>query len=884
MPVLFMRELSRFVRICSPLILVFTCLNIVHGQNVFVSDSPRVSVDANDMPLRDVLALIEQQIPYKFAYNTDLIAKQKHINLNVENKPLDELFHVVLKGTNITYSVIDNQIILNELPPPPQITISGYIKDSISGENLPGAIIYLPAKETGTYTNNYGFFSLTQNRTDSIEILISYMGFNKVSRKVNAQQNSSVNFYLSNNNVELNSVLITDKKADDNIKKHHSGKMDVSMERVKAIPSINGNGDIVNSIQMLPGVMAGLDGRPGYFIRGGNTDQNLVQLDEATLYNPNHLLGLVSVFNSSAIKSAYLLKAGFPASFGDHLSSVLDVTMKDGNDKQFGGDIQLGTISSGLTLSGPLIADKASLFVAARRSTIDMLLKPLEVSDYYSNYNFYDVNAKLNFEISPKDRLYVSYYQGRDYSSYSTDTTSQNEIGYQVKYGNQALTLRWNHLYSQKLFSNTSVTYNKYFHQVKARQQQFYAELYSGISDVEFKTDFNFYPNPNHKISAGVNYLFQTLYPASATDKSTDAESETTIDPAQIPEKFSNRIAAYFSDEITIGPKMSAYVGARIPFFNNKEAQYIEFEPRLSLMYLLNPTSSVKISYTHMHQYLHLVQSFNASFPAQIWIGSSKLVKPQNSQEASVGFFKNFKDNMFQSSLEVYYKNMGNQLLFRGGLDPAINSDMENTLIFGKGQSYGAELFFGKNTGKLTGWLAYTLSYSNQKFDSLNLGKQFPFANDRRHSLYLSLSYALNKHWQVSSNFLLTSGSAFTLFKNISPNRWQYDNPLYYYSSKGSNSGNGNNTIPNVSSTQIAQNNYRLAPYNRLDLSISYRKTGNILNRVIETEWVFSVYNVYARANTFFAYCSIDPVTKRPIAVEVSFIPIIPSISYNVRF
>lgn len=849
----------------------------MNAQGKVTGNSPTVSVAAKDIPLRDILPLIEKQIPFKFAYNTEFIAKQKHVNIREENISLDELLPQLLKGTNIAYSIIDNQIILSEQMPPPQITISGYIKDSISGETLPGAIIYLPGKATGTYANNYGFFSITQDQTDSVELSISYVGFNAINRKISALRNSSMNLYLTNSNVELNTVLVTDHQVDDNIKKYHPGKTDISMERVKSMPSINGNGDIINTIQMMPGVMAGLDGRPGYFIRGGNTDQNLVQLDEATLYNPNHLLGLVGIFNSSAIKSVHLLKAGFPASFGDHLSSVLDVTMKEGNERQIAGDIQAGSISGGFTFSGPLVRDKATFFVAARRSTIDLLLKPMSVSDYYSNYYFYDVNAKLNFRMSPKDRIYLSFYQGRDNSSYTIDTISRNDIHYQVNYGNRALTLRWNHLFSQKLFSNTSVTYNNYFHEVKAKQEQYYAELYSGIRDIEIKTDFNYYPNANHKITAGVNYLFQTLFPASVTDKSILLESSSTIDHSEIPQKSSHRLAAYLSDEITLGSRIRAYLGARVPFFYNNNAQYLQFEPRMSLMYLLNPTASVKVSYTRMHQYLHLVQSFNASFPAQIWIGTNKTVKPQHGQEASIGLFKNFRENMFQSSLEVYYKKMGNQLLFRGGLSPDISSEMENTLIFGEGQSYGTELFFGKNTGRLTGWLAYTLSYSNQKFDSLNLGRQFPFANDRRHSLYLSVSYAVSQHWEISSNFLLTSGSAFSLFENIPPNKWQYDNPLYYYSG-GGNSGS------KVSSTQIVQNNYRLSPYNRLDLSVSYKKTRNLFNRIIETEWVLSIYNVYGRENTFFAYCSIDPVTKKPIAVQVSFVPVIPSISYHLKF
>ena len=880
---------------------------------------PRLTINVNDIPLRDFLAQIEQQTSYKFAYNTELILNQKNITLHVYNKPLDELVQMALKGSNIDYTIIDNQIVLNEILPSASITLSGYIRDSNTGESLPGAIIYLPNLKAGTYTNDYGFYSITQNRTDSLELLISYLGFNRVYRKVNARHNVSQDFYLTENKIPLDTILVSATGPDDNVKKQPLGKTVIPNEMIKTPPSISGNGDIVNTIQMMPGVMAGLDGRPGYFIRGGNTDQNLVQLDEATLYNPNHLLGLVGIFNSSAIKSAYLMKAGFPASFGDHLSSILDVTMKDGNDQQFGGDVQAGTVTGGATIYGPLIKNNASFFVSARRSTIDLLLKPMDFSNYYSNYYFYDINAKVNFKITPNDRIYLSFYQGRDNSSYSNGST--NAIDYRVNYGNQATTLRWNHLFSQKMFLNTSLIYNNYHHQVNARQDNFYAELYSGIGDMEMKTDVNYYPNVNHKISVGVDYNYQTLLPATVSNKSVSPETDVTINPSDVKRKYCSRLAAYFSDEVRLSDKLSAYIGGRVPFFYKNDVQYLQFEPRVSLLRMLNSTTSIKLSYTQMHQYLHMVQSYNSSFPAEVWIGSSKTVKPENSQEASIGLFKNYNENMFHTSFEVYYKQMGNQLLFKGTSTPAINSNLETSLIFGKGQSYGAEFFIEKTKGKLTGWVAYSLSYAYQQFDKLNNGHQFPFANDRRHSVYLSMSYEVGKHWRMSSNFVFTSGRAFTVFPD-SVKSSSNSNPLYYYSNNNNNnksgtasssssglgkspdgysgtgfekssgeSGNDNpggghvtNQGQDASSYTIAQNNFRLAPYHRLDISISYHKTRNLRKHVLESELVFSVYNVYARHNTFFAYCSIDPHTSKPIAVQVSFVPVIPSLSYNLKF
>lgn len=841
-----------------------------------------VSVDVKDMPFLAVLNIIEQQTSFKFAYNSELVEKQKNVSFTIHNKPLIEVLPMILKGTNINFNIITNQIVLMDVDKSSKITISGFIRDSITGESLPGVVIYLPNEKKGTYTNNYGFFSVTKNQLDTTIILISCLGFKELYLKIGTRNNVLKNFYLTENNIQLDSIQINNYRLDDNIRKQQLGKVEISSDMVKTVPAINGNGDIMSTIQMLPGVMAGLDGRPGYFVRGGNTDQNLVQLDEASLYNPSHFLGLVSIFNSSAIKNATLLKGGFPASFGDHLSSVLDVTMKDGNNSKLGGDLQIGSISAGLTLSGPIVSNNASFFISARRSTVDLLLKPFNFSNYYSNYNFYDLNAKLNFKISGVDRLYISLYQGKDYSSYTKDSVSKKSINYHVNYGNQAVALRWNHIFSQKLFSNTSLIYNNYMHDVKAQQKLYEAELYSGIRDINFKIDFNYYPNINQKISTGISYLHQTLFPSSVSDKLLNYESVISIIPSQIPRKYADRYALYFSDEIWLNSKFSAYLGGRLPLCYTGNTHFIQFEPRLALMYLINPSTSLKISYTQMHQYLHLVQSYNSAFPAEIWVNSSKMVKPQNCDQGSIGIFKNFKENMFQASMELYYKKIGNQILFRGGLNPEIDNDIESKLIFGHGQSYGTELFIKKNTGIVTGWIGYTLSYSNQQFDSLNMGNKFPFANDRRHCLYLSTNYTLNKHWVISSNFIYTSGSAFTLFKN-SPtgSTYLYENPLYYnYGVKSSNSTGS----PSSSTFGIEQNNFRLAPYNRLDLSVSYIRKGNIHGRLVESAWVFSVYNVYARNNTFFAYCSIDPVTKQPVAVQVSFVPVIPSISYNLKF
>lgn len=854
--------------------LLMICLMTPVRSQVSSASNTRVTLQINRLPLQDALALLEKQIPYRFAYNSDLIARQKAVSLNAVNLSLDECLQQLLKGSNLVFDIVGNQVILQEESLPEPVTLSGYIRDSGSGEVLPEAIVYFPDRKTYTYSNQYGYYSFSMERADSIDLVISYVGYKRQTNRVSGQNSRVENFNLAVEEVQLNTIVITQNQPDDNVRKIPAGKTDLSMELVRKSPSIISNGDILGTIQMMPGVLSGLDGRPGYFIRGGNTDQNQVQLDEATLYNPVHLLGLVGIFNSSAIRHASLLKAGFPASFGDHLSSILDVTMKEGNSRHLEGDLQVGSITTGLTLSGPLIPEKVSFFVSARRSTIDLLLKPLSNSNYFSNYKFYDINAKVNFKISPDDRIYLSFYQGSDKSSYVSDSGPFYPIHYNLKYGNRAMALRWNHVFSQKLFSNTSVVYNQYEHDVTAEEYGYYSELYSGIRDLVVKTDFTYYPSLNHKISAGIHYLRQTQFPASIANNAYSEDSSAGINPDKIPRKLAQRIALYFGDELIVGPKFRFYLGARIPYYHTSDVDYLYFEPRVSLTRIVSSSASIKVSYTHMHQFLNRVQSYNAAFPAEVWIGSNQVIKPQNCEEISLGLFKNFRNNTFQTSMELYMKKMGNQVLFREGVHPEINSQFDSLLVFGNGKSYGAEFYLAKNTGRLTGWLAYTLSWSNQQFDSLNMGKEFPFAGDRRHSLSLSVSYALHRHWTLSSNFILASGAAFSLFREAAHDPY---NPLYYddVTGRGSSSEQNSNKV---------QNNYRLSPYHRLDVSLRYSKTWKFPVRSFETEWVFSVYNAYARENSFFAYCSFDPDTNKPIPVEVSFVPIIPSLTFNVRF
>jgi hypothetical protein len=880
--------MKRIILILCPFLSLLCSAQQRQGQE------PLVTIDIRDQPLAQALAVIELRTGVRFAYPTELLHGQKNVTVTVTKMPLQEFLALFFRQTTLSYQLIGDQVVLQSPVSSPATTISGYVRDSQTGELLIGASVFLPASGTGVFSNNYGFYSLTVPGSDSIGLVVSYVGYRPQARRVPGRGDASLSISLEvdSGQAAMNKFTLFRDKREDFVRKTPLGMTEVSGEMVVAAPSASGSGDLISSVEMLPGVQAGIDGTPGFFVRGGNAGQNLILLDEATLYNPSHIFGLVSVFSPPTIKRASLIKGGFPAAYGDFVSSVLDVAMRDGSNQQTGGVVQAGSVFSGATLYGPI--GHSSFLVSGRRSTTDVLLQPFLHKNYFSNYYFYDVNAKLNIPLSPRDRILLSFYTGRDNNTYSSDNTDSAGIGYSMHFGNTAFTARWTHQYSGKLFSSSSVEYNKYHQFLSATQEGYFAQLYSGIRDIDVKTRFSWYPGSGHTTNFGVDYLNQTLYPASLSGQQGPPDSIQSIVPSGIPPKVASRLAAYASDDLRFG-RWQASVGVRFPYYFKSDAQYFSIEPRLSLLYLIDEQTSVKVSFASMHQYIHLVQSYNATFPAEIWIGSSNLVRPQSSREVSAGLFRNFAANTFQTSLEVYYKRLDNQLLFGGGSTPAIDNSIENQLIFGKGWDYGAEFFVRKNRGRWTGWLAYTLAYAYQQFDSLNEGVTFPFAYDRRQMLNISTAYALTDHWKIAANFLIASGRAFSLVPDstfIPGGNPLYDNPGQGRAvgrgrgrGQGRGQGQGQGQTQTTSgSWNVIANNYRLSPYNRLDLSVHYGRTRATARGITESEWIFSVYNLYARANNSFVYRTIDPTTRKVVARELPLIPFIPSITYTYKF
>lgn len=744
-----------------------------------------------------------------------------------------------------------------------KITISGYVKDSKTGESLIGVTVYNTNSKSGTACNLYGFYSLSVPIDDTLGLVFSYMGYQTQIKKITTKENFVLNISMEAKANEMKEIVINANRNNNNVQKPQMGVIDIPIQQIKTLPAIAGERDLMKVVQLLPGVQSGQEGTTGFFVRGGSADQNLVQLDEATVYNPNHLFGLFSTFNINAIKNVQLIKGGFPANYGGRLSSILDVQMKEGNNQKFSGAGGIGLLSSNLTLEGPIVKDKSSFIISARRSYADLLVRPfLPKNGNKTLYYFYDVNAKVNYKFNDKNRLFLSVFTGLDKAEY----TGANALNYGMNFGNKTATLRYNHQFNSKLFSNTSLIYNDYHLSLSTKQNKYVAQVYSGITDMNAKTDFDYYPNNKNKIKVGVNYSYSIFSPASVSAKIPKSGKITTIKPDSIPHQYSSLVAFYAKDEITFNDRWSADIGMRIPVFIKTNSQYTFIEPRATLKFSLNDETSIKAAYTEMNQFIHLVPSSTASLPTDIWISSSNYVKPQKSRQYALGVFKNFKENAIETSIEVYYKDMRNQVLFKEGTQPLISNDINQLLVFGKGNSYGAEFFVKKNFGKLTGWVAYTLSKTTQQFDSLNYGNSFPFTYDKRHNLNIVASYEKNKKWTFSAAFIFTSGAAFTLPVGKIPvfsGGTLYDGIYLDYTTK---------------------NNYRYRPYNRLDVSAIYHKDRKIFGKVYESEWVFSIYNLYSRRNPYFIVLSTDPITKAPKATEVSLLPIVPSVSFNFKF
>ncbi|MCX6337794.1 MAG: TonB-dependent receptor [Bacteroidetes bacterium] len=761
-------------------------------------------------------------------------------------------------------------------------TINGYIKDSLTGETLIGANLSIPKERKGIVSNQYGFYSITLTN-GKYEFLCSFIGYQPKILVVDLHNNQLIDFNLVANSALINNVTVVAKKRDNNIKTAQMGKFELNVNTAKAIPAFLGEVDILKTLQLLPGIRNAGEGNAGFYVRGGGPDQNLILLDDAVVYNTGHLFGFFSIFNSDAIKNVTLIKGGMPAQYGGRLSSVVDVAMKEGNTNKTQVDIGVGLIASRFSIQGPLKKNKASYMISARRTYADALAKPFikKTSDYYgSGYYFYDLNAKMNYQISEKDHLYLSGYFGRDKFNFNN---AKRNFNTEIPWGNSTATLRWNHVFNKKLFSNTTLVYNDYKFELNGKQRDFNIKLSSGIRDLNAKTDFDFYASTEHKIKFGAQYTFHTFLPNLFTAN----QDSVVFAPQNANKKQANEYAIYVQDDWDVNNNIKINVGIRYSSFQQvgSYTNYIRdingnktdstvyakgrtvkayggFEPRATLRYEFNEQSSLKAAITNNLQYIHLVTNAGTTLPTDLWVPSTLRVKPQMSWQYALGYFKNFKEGMFETSVELYYKTMQNQIEYKEGYTPSLK-DPEEEFVFGKGWSYGAEFFINKVKGRLTGWIGYTLSYTWRQFKDLNNGIKYPSRNDRRHDLSFVTNYELNSKWRLSSVFVYGTGSAISI-----PERFYFINGT-------------------LSQEYSRINAYRMENYHRLDIAATYTPKHKS-NSKTTTNWVFSVYNIYSRKNPYFIYFdqegSVSTGNLTVVAKQVSLFPIIPSITWNLKF
>ena len=764
-------------------------------------------------------------------------------------------------------------------------TISGYISEKGSKENLPGVNIYIPKLKTGTTTNTYGFYSITLP-ADSVEFVVSYVGFQTQHFKFLLDSNKPLDIALET--AQLNEVVVTSTKTERISQDVRMSKVDIPIEQIKNMPALLGEKDVMKTIQLLPGVQKGSEGSSGIYVRGGGPDQNLIILDDATVYNANHLFGFFSLFNGDALKSVELTKGGFPARYGGRLSSVIDMQMKDGDKEKIRGEAGIGLLSSRLTLEGPIKKDKASFLFSARRTYIDLLMRPFmsRASDAKVGYYFYDFNAKLNYVIDYKNKLYLSGYFGKDkFYLKESKIDASNGITSRggIDWGNATATLRWNHLINEKLFSNVSLIFTNFLFDINFKNKdasnnaQF--RYFSGIRDYSLKADFDYFLNTKHTIKAGLYATYHFFRPDAIVLKDSYQGTES-LNITSVTKINTYETALYAEDDFKISSKWRANGGIRLSNFNVRSKSYFNPEPRLSLRYSILSDLSLKASYSSMNQYIHLLSNSGIGLPSDLWVPSTDRVKPQQSSQVALGIAKDLKlkDANYEISIEGYYKKSKNIIGYKEGasfislsgidLSDEYRFTYEDIVTSGKCDSYGAEFFFQKKTGKFTGWIGYTLSWTWLQFNELNFGKRFPARYDRRHDISLVGTYKITERITLSAVWVYGTGNAITLPLST------YSTPVLPYS-------NNNGGYSNIFANDYGdKNSFRMSAYHRLDISVQFHKQRKHFERIFE----FGVYNVYNRHNAFYYDTVVDPDTKQTKLIQVSLFPIIPSVSWTFKF
>ncbi|MBD2766949.1 TonB-dependent receptor [Hymenobacter sp. BT664] len=840
--------------------------------------------------LGSVLAEISQQTGLSFGYSNDVVAAAAPVRIPAGPQTVKSILDAVLSARGLSYTLLDQQIIIRKKPAATKsktITFSGYVRDAATGENLIGVTVVQPGTGLGTATNTYGFYSLTLPAADTVRLLVSYLGYQQAQWTASGTGNVRHDFGLPVATNELAAVEVVGSREEKIVQSTRMGTINVPITQIKSLPRLFGETDVLKVLQLLPGVQSGSEGQSGLYVRGGSPDQNLILLDGAPVYNAAHLFGFFSVFNADAINNVDLIKGGFPARYGGRLSSVLDISMKEGNMQKFHGEGAIGLVASKLTLEGPIKKDVASFIVSGRRTYIDILARPIIKAQLRSEgeegslgYYFYDLNGKLNWKVSPRDRLYLSAYTGQDafYSNSrreagETFDQSSSELGW----GNLTAALRWNRIINDRLFVNTHFTYSQYQLDVgvdqssryrvndELRSDRFSLSYLSNIRDLSLKSDFEYAPNPNHYIRFGGQFIRHVFRPGAL--QSNDNIGGVSSQINTVNRQLGNEANLYLEDDYRLSERLKVNVGLRFNSFVIAKKLYPSLEPRLAARYLLTEDWSLKASYARTSQFIHLLANSGIGLPTDLWVPATARIKPQQAQQFGLGAARalRFKGEDYELSFESYYKPMRNLIEYQEGANFLGNTETnwEDKVTSGNGWAYGGELFLQKKSGRTTGWIGYTLAWSTRCFPELNQGRLFPYKYDRRHDASLVIIHKLKDNLTLSGSWVYGTGNATTLAQG----RFSLGNSQDNYQDYG------------------GRNNYRMAAYHRLDLDLSKtkkKKWGEVVNS-------FSLYNAYSRRNPYYLYLKEGKVDaagnlEESTYKQVSLFPIIPSFSKSFRF
>ena len=861
----------------------------------------KLSFSIRNATLEEFVKRIENSTGFSFIYGEEVKINHR-LTLDVKQKTIPEILDLAFANEPVKYQITGRHILLQKKKQKPvsrKFTISGYVTDGTSSETLIGANILESRQQQGTTTNPYGFYSITLPAGET-ELSFSYLGYTTRQYKLELSKDTLINVLMQDNN-QLEEVVIVSDKAEAGITATQMGAQEIPIAQIKNTPSILGEADVMKTIQLMPGVQAGVEGSAGLYVRGGGPDQNLILLDGVPVYNVDHLFGFFSVFTPEAVKKVTLFKSSFPARFGGRLSSVVDVRSNDGDMKKYHGTLSVGLLSSKIQLEGPIIRDKTSFNISARRSYIDLIAKPFMPKDDKISYYFYDINAKINHKFSDRSRLFLNFYNGKD--SYYFKTTDSSSSMYKDKmslnWGNTIATARWNYIFNQKLFSNTTVAYNKYRMDANSTvytktnliesisESNYHSNYHSGICDWSYLIDFDYNPTPAHHIKFGAGYLHHDFRPEVATSKIQEKEDgitkqDTLYNSISNSTIQAHEVSAYIEDNFDIGSRLRMNVGLHLSMFRVQRRNYFSVQPRVSARYQLTKHTALKASYTKMSQYIHLLSSTPISMPTDLWVPVTSKIKPMQAHQYSLGSYYTGLPG-WEFSVEGYYKQMRNVLEYKEGVSfLGSSSGWENKVEMGKGRSMGIEFMAQKTTGKTTGWIAYTLAKSDRKFaiGGINNGERFPYKYDRRHNLSLVVNHKFSNRIDIGASWIFSTGGTATIAEEVTA----IIRP-------------GEDAIQQKDYIE-KRNNYRLPASHRLNIGVNFNKK---TKHGVRT-WNISLYNAYNAMNPTMIYSNnsggyasyiknqedgkvyLQYIPAKRKITKLTLLPCVPSVTYTYKF